>query len=173
MMQLSYQPAFDPYHAIYRFLRLRQSVLSKRSLHRDHFRILDFYLLFPFRIDGIRLKQAHRRFRRLAKDFASSKPYGELPDDRLLLGRMDSLQGAALATMAGKELIDAKELEVGTVAATVQGIPTELSDRVKANNAAQQNLIDFLEVLASEYSLLGEDGLKDRTSLLEHRYDAL
>src|ERR1700733_15055520 len=173
MMQLSYQPAFDPYHAIYRFLRLRQSLLPKGTLHRDHFRILDFYLLFPFRIDAIKLKQAHRKFRRLARYFASSKPYGELPDDRLLLGRMDPLQSAAFETMAAKQLIDPKELEVGNITATDRAIPTELSERVETDNAAQKGLIDFLDVLATEYQLLGSDGLKDRTNLLEHRYDAL
>ena len=40
-------------------------------------------------------------------------------------------------------------------------------------NAENAELISFLDVLASEYVLLGTNGLKGRTKLLEYRYDAI
>jgi hypothetical protein len=49
VIQLTYQAAFDPFHAIFRLLRL-WSILKRRPLPHDTVRILDFYLLFPFRI---------------------------------------------------------------------------------------------------------------------------
>lgn len=173
MMQLSYQPAFDPYHAVYRFLRLCKTVLAGRSLHEDHLRILDFYLLFPFRIDEIRLKRPHQKFKKLAKKFEKAKPYGELPEDKVLFARMQPLQTAALDTLATKDLIDAELYRTGTIGTTDEQVSAQVAERIRADNETQKDLIEFLTVLATEYELLGDDGLKDRTKLMEYRYDAI
>ncbi len=77
MIQLSYQPAFDPFHAIYRQLRVLSAIEPSKSLPVDHARILDFYLLFPFRISGIRLMPQHRRFRGLASAYEKARSYGD------------------------------------------------------------------------------------------------
>lgn len=172
-MQLSYQPAFDPYHAVYRFLRLRETVLNIGPLHEDHLKILDFYLLFPFRIEGLRLKQAHRKYRRLASKYNFAKPYGDLPEDRALFSRMEALQSAALDTLASKNLIDGNLYKSGTVDTTTENPPAALIERLYLDNTQQEDLISFLEVLAGEYELLGVDGLKDRSRLMEYRYDAI
>lgn len=173
MTQLSYQPAFDPYHAIYRFLRLRNSVFANQPVHKDQARILDYYLLFPFRIEDIKLKRPHLKYKKLAKQLANTKPYGELPDDRILFGRMQPLQIAAFDTLAGKRLIDPKKYETGTVTATQNSLSEEIAARIEADNEAQRDLVEFMDILVAEYPLLGSDGLKDRTGLMEHRYDAI
>jgi len=173
MNQLSYQPAFDPFHAVFRLLRLREAVLSDGPLHEDHLKILDFYLLFPFRIDGIRLQPGHRKFRRLAKQYSGTKPYGDYPEDRVLFGRMNTMQSVALGTMSAKHLIDPKEYDLGTVLRTDQSITDDLRGRVSATNAEEVDLVEFLGVLARDYDLLGGDGLKSRSKLMEHRYDAV
>jgi hypothetical protein len=72
MIQLTYEPALDPFHAIFRFLRLRP--LLAKPIHRDQAHILDFYQLFPYRVDAIRLTQPHRRFRRLTSEYATRRP---------------------------------------------------------------------------------------------------
>src|SRR5262245_36699666 len=124
MIQLTYQPAFDPFHAVFRFLRLRQAVLSQTILPRDHFRILDFYLLFPFRSDAIRVFPRHRRFKKLARQYASVRPYGDLPEDRILFHRMTPIQGAALDTLAKKGLLDAAEYKRGLISPTPAAVPS-------------------------------------------------
>ena len=172
MIQLSYQPAFDPFHAVFRLLRLREAVLKDGPLHEDHLKILDFYLLFPFRIDGIRLQQGHRKFRRLASQYAAAKPYGDQPEDRALFGRMNTIQIVALDTMLAKRLIDSKMYDLGTVVRTDTVIPTNIAARVTEANTEDADLVKCLGVLAREYDLLGDDGLKSRSRLMEHRYDA-
>ena len=99
MIQISFQPAFDPYHAVFRFLRIQKTILKRGALHFDQIRIIDFFLLFPFRIGKIRLKPEHRKFRRLATQYQVLKPYGELPDDRLIFDRMEPFQFAALQSL--------------------------------------------------------------------------
>jgi hypothetical protein len=162
MIQLSYQPALDPFHSIFRTLRLMPAVRKAGSLHRDHVRILDFYLLFPFRISKARLSPKHRRFRRL-----------EQPDDVLMFARMEPIQYAALETLAEKGLIDVDQWRSGMVSATDKAVPKELEQRVESANLKEPELFDLVKTLATEYDFLGQNGLKDRTGLMEYRYDAI
>jgi hypothetical protein len=170
MIQLSYQAALDPFHALFRLLRL-WPILNKGPLPRDTVRILDFYLLFPFRIGDIRIARPHLRYKRLAKTYANTKPYGEQPEGRALLNRMEPMQNAALNTLAANGLIDPARLLLGEVRITDALIPEDIAPRVKAANDSQADLMEFLGILGSDYNLLGTDGLKDRTGLLEYRYD--
>jgi hypothetical protein len=172
MMQLSYQPAFDPFHAVFRFLRMREAVIGDISLHEDHLKILDFFLLFPFRIPNIQFKQAHRGLRNLSRKFENMRPYGDLPEDKILFGRMNTMQDVALDTLSGKKLIDPAQLELGIVKSTSNEVPSAISNRIAEINTEESELVDLLIVLAREYALLGPDGLKRRSGLMEYRYDA-
>jgi hypothetical protein len=171
--QLTFHPAFDPFHAVFRSLRLRRVIAQHGPLHRDHVRILDFYLLFPFRIEGIRLTPQHRKYRKLAQDYEQKKPYGDQPEDKNVFTRMELMQLAALDTLANRNFIAADRWALGEVAATPISLPAPLTPRIEEINAAEADLVAFLEVLASEYEFLGPHGLKNRTSLLESRYDAI
>ena len=173
MMQISYQPAFDPYHSAYRLLRLMDAVLHRRALHKDHVRILDFYLLFPFRIAGIRMQASHRKYRRLAEKYAEKKPYSQLPEDRILFNRMSTIQTTALDTLAQGGVINIEAYRKGFVDFDKAPLPEPITQRLKNDNEAEADLIEFLQILAIDYPLLGCDGLKDRSQLLEYRYDAI
>jgi len=173
MIQLSYQAAFDPFHAVYRDLRILEAVEPLTVLFVDHLRILDFYLLFPFRISSIRLIPQHRKFRGIATDYESEQPYGNQPESVQIFDRMRPMQIAALETLAKKQIVDAAELKSGKVIRTDTPLPSELVARVHAANATERRLMEAIAALGSEYALLGHNGLKDRTGLLEYRYDAV
>ena len=173
MIQLSFQPALDPFHAVYRTLRLFPIIKRHGALHRDQVRILDYYLLNPHRISEIRLTPKHRKYKKLATDYSSRKPYGQQPDDHVLFGRMESMQIVAFQTLAVRELLDSDELQVARIKPTETPIPEELRERIAASNKEDAPLMEFLDVLASEYDLSGANGLKARTGLLEHRYDTV
>jgi hypothetical protein len=70
-------------------------------------------------------------------------------------------------------LIDPNQWDWGEVAATGNPLPGELAERIDSANARDLELQAFLGVLASEYSLTGVNGLKDRTDLMEYRHDAV
>jgi hypothetical protein len=173
MTQLTYEPAFDAFHAAFRVLRLLPFLTGSKPLHRDHMRILDFYQLFPHRIEGIRLMPQHRKYRRLASAYESKRPYGEQPDDRLLFGRMEPLQTTALDTLAARGFVDEEKWKRGDVATTDKPLPDELSRRIAEANDADAELEAFLRILGTEYELGGVNGLKARTGLLEYRQDAI
>ncbi len=127
MIQLTYEPTFDAFHAAFRALRIRPIFRKDKPLHRDHVRIIDFYQLFPHRIEGIRLMPQHKKYRRLATTYESKRPYGEQPDDKMLFDRMEPLQLTALDTLAAQDFIDAENWKRGEVVATVKPLPTELT----------------------------------------------
>jgi len=83
------------------------------------------------------------------------------------------MQSTGLDTLAVNEFIDPERWSVGEVAATTTPLPTDLDARIKEANERDSKLEEFLDVLASEYELMGINGLKDRSGLMEHRYDAL
>jgi hypothetical protein len=173
MIQLTYEPAFDAFHAAYRALRLRSVLAKAKPLHRDHMRILDFYQLFPHRIDGIRLMPQHRKYRRLASAYERKRPYGDQPDDKLLFDRMEPLQITALDTIAARGFINMEKWKRGEVATTDKTLPEELSQRIAEANDADAELEAFLGILGTEYELVGVNGLKARTGLLDYRHDAI
>jgi hypothetical protein len=83
------------------------------------------------------------------------------------------MQIAAFNTLASRDLIDRQRWSVGEVLATAAQLPDALKPRIEAANARDAELEAFLSVLASEYSLTGTNGLKDRTGLMEYRQDAV
>jgi hypothetical protein len=173
MIQLTYQPALDPFHSVFRLLRLLPYVASVGALHRDHVRILDFYILFPFRISAARLMPHHRRFRKFETSYENRKPYGEQPDDVVMFSRMHPIQLTAMETLADKLVIDPMEWRSDRVKRTDVELPHELAERVVTANAEEPEIADLMTALSKEYSLSGQNGLKNRTGLLEYRYDAV
>jgi hypothetical protein len=173
MMQLSFQPAFDPFHTVFRFLRLNEIFSTKEILFPDQLRILDFYLLFPFRIDEIRLPNQHRAFKQIAKKYENVRPYGNLPEDNVLFRRMKPIQYTALETLADRNFLDKDLFFTGKVKAGGKNVPLPLLIRIQEINEIDRDLINFLKFLVQEYPFMGVDGLKHRTKLMEYRYDAV
>jgi hypothetical protein len=173
MVQLSFEPALDPYHTMFRLLRLLPVIEPIDKLEHDHARILDFYLVFPFKIPSIRLKQEHRSLRSLGKRYAAQKPYAEQPENPLLFQRMGPIADAALQTLTSKGFIDGEQYDAGWIKPLSKWVPDDLSERIQTANSEQRDLMEFLAVLAREYELGGDNGLKHRTGLMEHRYDAV
>ena len=170
LIQLSFEPAYDAYHTIFRVNRLLP--LAKASpIEHDKLRIMDFYLCFPALIDQLRLKSEDRRFRRLAQ---SQRPsYAGRPEGRLAFNRMQPTQAAAVQTLALSGHLSSRALELGWVEASGKEIPADLARRIDSLNREESELIEFLGRLATDYPLSGVNGLKHRSALMEYRYDAV
>jgi hypothetical protein len=169
MIQLSFEPAYDAYHAMFRAARLVK-VLPSAEIEYEKFRILDFYLCFPDLIDQLRLKPTDRRFRKLAQ--SHRRVYAGKPDGRLAFGRMKPAQTAAAQTLALGGYIDSEALSLGWFR-ILKALPVRLGERVERLNKDEDGLIEFIGVLARDYPLSGDDGLKHRSGLMEYRYDAV
>ena len=169
MISLSYHPCFDAFHGIFRIIRLFQG-LQTTYMEVDKYRILDYYLLFPWRAADVRLARPDVSLRAIAKALDKKKDYATLPEGAVLLERMRPSQQAALQTMANDGAIDTDALFQGVAKLTERIIPQNLHDLAKKKNEENAAVIGIVSALA-RYPVLGIEGLKARTSLLEHRYD--
>ena len=171
MTQLSYEPAFDPYHTVFRLHRLLLSLSSEKNYRVERIRILDFYLLFPYLINDIRLKPEDRSFKKIASSYNDRRPYGRHPGAHVLFARMEPIQKAALSTMAIEGDLDMPAYINHEVAFISSDIEASLYDRCLEKNSDEESIMAIMASLANEYDLMGSNGLKARTSLMEYRND--
>ena len=173
MTQLTYNEAFDPYHAVFRFLRLHLACDIGATMPFDTLRILDFYLLFPFRLQAMKLFAADTAWRRVSKSYEDQAPYGAMPDDTTVFARMEPFQRAAVSSLVHSGHLSAAEWDSNEVKFTVKLLPPSVTSRCLQLNARMQDIVDILCQIKARYPLGGRDGLKDRTGLLEYRYDSV
>jgi hypothetical protein len=172
MNYVAFQPAFDVFHTSFRFLRLRRLMETNDPWHYDQLRIADFYLLFFFRLRDVRLKPTDRSIRRLAIELSGHR-YERQPSDQIVFNRMERIQRAAIGTLTINGFFESEPLKSGYVAETGKVEPDALAMRIEAINQHEIKLLEAVQRLITDYNLLGPDGLKARTGLLEHKYDAV
>ena len=104
---MMYNPAFDPFHGIYRMLLILRDFQQEDLVEVDRLRIYDFYLLFPYKAYKIRLRKDEQDFRRQLRQYVSPKqnPYNESTNDRRLLEQLRPYQMIALSHLASYGLI--------------------------------------------------------------------
>lgn len=173
MTQLTYNEAFDPYHATFRFLRLHLGCGITSRLPFDTLRILDFYLLFPFRLQSMRLYAEDMSWRKVSKSYEKQAPYGAMPDDYVVFSRMEPFQRAAASSLVSSGFLTQDAWDQNEIEFTDEIVPKALSSRCIELNSKMTDLVGIICQIKSKYPLGGRDGLKDRTGLLEYRYDAV
>jgi len=135
----------------------------------DMLRLLDFYYLFPHLLKDVSLPTKLRSQKRYFANF--SNKYNRVPAPRLFLRQIEGLQEIAIRSLASKGFIKADELERGLVVRTDRELPSELTVANNDELPDDQKLLDFVAIGLGGVPLAGENGLKARTGLLEHRYD--
>lgn len=170
---LAYQPAFDPYHTIFRMLRLLSALDRSGAIELDKFRILDFYVAFPFLAADISFKQGQTRLRKVARKYDYLRPYGGMPDGRDLFLQMLPIQKMACETLVLHQYLDHESYRQGMIERGENLPEPGIDNRIYEINSQQEDFIELLQIICRDYSLLGENGLKRRTKLMEHRYDAV
>lgn len=171
MSQVVYQEAFDPYHTIFRLLRINSAVIADGIVSFDTIRILDFYLLFPNRLLNFSFKSEHRRFRKIIKDLDIQKPYGYLPDAHGLFARMEAIQRAAVVTLNVNGFLETGDNLTDNILFNNEAVPKNIQIRINHLNEIESQIISILSSFVNDYELMGKDGIKKRSGLLEYRYD--
>lgn len=165
---LIYHPAFDIYNCVFRMLQLLTH-MKLEEVEVDRLRIWDFYLTFPNEARNISYPNSLLELRGVFKK-RDSNPYEDLIDPKKIIERMKSFQLSALKCIASYGLIDTKLLAKNIVKRTSKEIPKELSDKFIELTIEKANIIKLI-VGFWELPLYGKLGLKDRTGLIEFKYD--
>lgn len=170
---LTFQAALDPHHSIFRIVRLAEGLHECLPTEIDKVRILDFYLAFPFRAEDFKFRKGQIGLKRVAKSYDKMRPYGGLPDDRDLLLRMRPVQSVAFETLAARGIIDPDAFKQQMFVAGDVPAPSSLLDRAIELNTEQHDLMEILQIICLTNPLLGSDGIKKRSGLMDYRYDSV
>ena len=165
---LVYHPAFDAYHCVFRSLAILENC---EPVEIDKLRILDFVLCFPSVVATFRLPQSAMAVRKPAK--SSDNVYRRPLNPRATFGVLSASQDGALACLAAAGFISAESLRDRIAVRTAVSLPEALvNQRTKLK---ERESLFFQRILPALLSipLLGHDGLKARSGLLEHRYDTV
>ncbi|MBB4521924.1 UNVERIFIED_ORG: hypothetical protein M2435_001954 [Rhizobium sophorae] len=162
---LVYHPAFDVYHGAFRALLLLEHTPSK-SMFADTLRIVDLYFVFPYLLAELDFpKGVGREGRRLA---GVHSRFNSLPSPKVFLSQTKSLPRLVTSALVGKQLISEESLKDGVVARTDEPIPGDLLSQADARDV---ELATYLGTKIATVPLLGRKGLKERSKLMEFRYD--
>lgn len=166
---LIYSQAYDLYHTMFRILQITEK--TKQDLEVDKLRILDFYLAFPAELLEIRSFVGFKKYERFLK--AESNTYERVIDRKRLFFKMEHIQISAMKALISYDLFDANEFKNGKLKRTNIELSENLALRIKNANEENQNLITLITGPLASMNLYGHLGLKERTNLIEFKYDTV
>lgn len=165
---LSYHPALDSNHAVFRILSLLE-FLADKELEIERVRILDFYCVFPYLLSQISVPMNLVSKKNQFKDAAN--PYNFGGDPRYLFAQIKVFQETALSVLASNQYIDADLYSKGVIKKGAKKASGDLVPLITSFAAERLKLFSFLIADLGDIPLLGDEGLKKRTGLMEYRYD--
>lgn len=163
---LVYHPALDPYHSAFRMLRI-MDYAGPTEHAWDRLRILDFYLAFPELIVNVRLPPKERG--RKAQFLSKRNEYHFSGDAKIVFRQMVALQDAAIRLLISTGMIERTSEDVFTL--VKEAVPQELLERIRVANEHDMQLISYVVDVLGSFPVHGKNGLKDRTGLMEFKYD--
>jgi hypothetical protein len=164
---LIYHPAFDAYHCAFRLLTI---TTEHRVLEFAKLRILDYFLCFPAELVNVQLPQEHVEVKKFAR--SCRNPYrGPISGTRTFRD-LEPIQSAAARLLALTGAFSPTELETGQVVRSGQILPDALLSAVSKGRGSDNPIAAYILSKMAEIPLQGFGGLKQRTGLMEYRYDA-
>ncbi len=163
-----YHQSRDSFHCCFRIA----CILSDSKIHRmefDKVRILDFYSVFPH--FGVKFKfPKHLRHARKAFQQAPEQ-YERISSPTRVFSSMSDIQLQSVRSMIGIGLISSEPFTSGGIV-TATDKATNIFKKLSEENSEKKT--PWFQAIVQDLTmveLLGEDGLKARSGLMEHHYD--
>lgn len=167
---LTYDPTLDPYHCAIRILTVLENG-SIPDLPIDSVRIAEFYLAYPSKVAEMRLPSRMVKIRKFARELAT--PYRNPFGLKSTFERMNPIFQAAVSTLAAARYLNPDRMKQGFLQRTEMSLPPDLQTVIRKYVARAPEIREFIAKDLTAIPLLGSDGLKDRSGLLEYRYDPI
>lgn len=165
---LTYHPAFDSYHCFLRVLTLLVNS-QENDLEVDSARILDFYLCAPSGLKTFKFPRELFKERKIFSDKVNE--YNDVPNQRSLFVDLRRVQDAVFDQMLSMEIIEYESFCSGRLELVAGSVPDELISIVESEKSIDADAKKFVLNKLMEIPLLGPNGLKHRSGLMDHRYD--
>lgn len=166
---LVYHSAFDMYHSVYRMLQLLSN-LKEDYVELERLRIWDYYLAFPNEMTKIRYEKSSNDIRNLFPK--KYNPYEVVIDGKIIFEKMRTYQLTAIKTLASHGLIKMDYLTNNRITRIDKSIFEDVLKNFEPPSDRESNIIKIMTTYFYTMPMYGDNGLKDRTNLLEYRYDA-
>ena len=161
------------YHSIFRMAHIASDLHDGEAFETERVRIWDYFLLYPDKVHKIKIKRDEKDMSELRQKLRKyNNPYEASGNDRKHFAQIEPLQTAALRCLVACGILDREMFQMGLV---------QVSSREKLNDflaqagplpAREKNVLSFLSLFSRNMPLTGIDGLKDRSRLMETKYDA-
>ena len=162
-----YHPRNDIYHCCFRLLSILKSYDHPITIEK--IRIIDFYLVYPNFVKEITLprKNGNTKLKNMYAKLPA--PFEIMPNKKILFSELKSFQYSAISLLRAKSLIEIKEKTISKTS-DYWLLPNGFFEENNIlNDETQVQLIKCL----SSIELIGTQGLKQRTGLMEYRYDSV
>ena len=166
---LIYNQAYDLYHTMFRILQIMEK--TEETIEVDKLRILDFYLAFPSELMDIRSFRGFKKYEKFIK--AEKNKYERVIDRKRLFFKMEQIQLSAIKALISYGIFDAEEFKKGNVKKIYSELSESLAKRIHLANDENPNLITLITGPLASMNLFGHLGLKERTNLIEFKYDSI
>lgn len=165
---LIYHPAFDAYHCVFRLLSILE---GREAIENDRLRILDFVLCFPSVVADFRLPQKAVSIKKAAQ--LADNVYRTPLNPKATFNMLSASQDGALVCLAAASFVEPNCLREGSATRAKMPLPERLTLRCTTFRAREPLFFDKVLPALLDIPLFGNDGLKARSGLLEHRYDTV
>lgn len=170
---ITYNPAFDLYHSIYRLAHIIRKMDEGKSMEIDRVRIWDFFLLYPIQLKHVRFKQDETEIKEALKQLKlKESTFDYKGDTRKLFEWIKPFEISALGCLVSCGILDKGEFEAGNVMVANQEKLQAFVESAGDFSVHENNVLSFLSFLFKDMKLTGLYGMKYRTKLLESKYDA-
>lgn len=170
LLMLIYHPLHDSSHCTYRMLCILHD-LEQEEVPWDLLRILDFYVLFPHFLSTISLPED---LRAVKSTFRKIKPpYEHLPPKARLMFELGRIQDQTIKSLTAKGITEKGPYTLGRIKVREPLIPKEVIQLIAGEKFRNTAWYKVLIGDVSKVSLKGERGLKDRSGLMEYKYDVV
>lgn len=165
---LLYTPAYDPYHCAFRMLSILREIYPA-PLEKEKLSILDAYLAIPSLLNELKCPQNIIKKRNKVRPTPS--PYNQYYDAQKLFEKISRIQDSTLRNFASIDLISLDKLRDNIILLNIEKIEDTLQEAISNAHSVKPDLFEFVTHDLSTIDLLGPNGLKKRSGLMEYRYD--
>jgi hypothetical protein len=144
------------------------ALLNMREIDFIKLRIIDFYFVFPHLIKEIKLPNLAGSSKLRAMSKSLDIPYEKMPDIKRLFSEMGDFQIQAMHILKAKNILDDQD---GLISSKDEFYGEEITNLLSNSQYTSNELYINIVELFYKIPLYGQSGLKQRTGLMEYRYD--
>lgn len=158
---ITYHQVFDIYHTIFRILHILHSK-DYAPIEKDRLRIFDFLLLFPHEFKNVKLPVDARKVKGTFKE----TKYNSLPDRKRIFSQSGKFFESSLQCLLSYGALDVESYKENIIVVVNRNLANKIAG-IKHESFDSQ----IIEILNSIFRTMNLTEFKQRSGLIEYRYD--